>query len=137
MEVWLLQVESAMRRSVARSVDDAVKFYGGADFARAKWATEHPGQAVLCVSQTFWTSDVEAALDSGGNAALAVCAEVCNKQVLEITMLVRGKLSKLARKTLSALVVLDVHSRDVTAGMVKAKVRAGLVAAMMPCTSMR
>ena len=48
-----------MRRSVARSVDDAVRAFAKPDCSRAKWATEHPGQAVLCVSQAFWTLDVE------------------------------------------------------------------------------
>jgi dynein heavy chain len=74
---------------------------------------------ILCLFTMFWQ-----ALDANDptGAALQRCADKTVQQVTDITLLVRGKLTKLARKTLSALVVLDVHSRDVTVELVKNKV---------------
>ena len=57
VEKWLLQVESMMRLSVQDVVEKAVEDYSTRD--RNEWVLNWPGQAVLCVSQLYWTTDFE------------------------------------------------------------------------------
>ena len=115
VEVWLVEVEATMRRTVARFMDDCTRAYPTSE--RVDWAREWPGQAVLGVSQVYWTQQIEGNLAESGNAGLAVVHEKLVGQLNDIIMLVRGKLQKKERVTLGALVVLDVHARDVTLNM--------------------
>lgn len=86
--------------------------------SREEWVKNWPGQVVLAVSQVFWTIEVHEAI-RGGPAGLRTYWEKLNKQMAGIVGLVRGKLSKLQRISLGALVTIDVHARDVVNDMVE------------------
>ena len=76
---------------------------------------------MLCVSQIYWTQEVHDALQDGVKG-LQELWEFLKTQLLDLVALVRGKLNKQQRITLGALVVIDVHARDVVQDMVEKKV---------------
>jgi hypothetical protein len=68
------------------------------------------------------TQDVTNAISTGGSKGLAKYGESCTHELNKIVELVRGTLTKLQRATCSALVVIDVHARDVSLQMAEQRV---------------
>ena len=115
VEKWLLQVQNVMLMSMRDVVEAARNAY--ATDPRDDWVQEWPGQVVLCVSQIYWTSEVHEALKEGTQGLRDYLVKL-NTQLGGIVKLVRGNLSMMTRITLGALVVIDVHARDVVVDMV-------------------
>ena len=119
VEKWLLQVERVMLMSI-RDVIEAARTAYAID-ARNNWVQEWPGQVVLCVSQIYWTIEVQEALKSAPQGMRDYLVKL-NDQLGNVVKLVRGKLSMMTRITLGALVVVDVHARDVVVEMISKNV---------------
>ena len=76
-----------------------------------------PGQVAICVNQIYWTEEVHEAIGSGVQG-LRDYQKKLQDQLSDIVTLVRGKLPKQTRVTLGALVVIDVHAKDVVQELV-------------------
>ena len=63
VEKWLIEVEQNMIISIKQVLFKSLKDY--ADTHRKKWVLGWAGQVVLCISQTYWTSEVEEAILAG------------------------------------------------------------------------
>lgn len=86
---------------------------------RTKWVLAWPGQVVIAGCQTYWTSYVSKALE---DKQLPVYHDKQLKELDDLRNLVRGKLTAKERQTLSALIVVEVHARDVVINLLNEKV---------------
>ncbi|GFR44543.1 hypothetical protein Agub_g5814 [Astrephomene gubernaculifera] len=110
VERWLIECEIAMRSTLKETIRRAFNDY--ARTPRINWVTAWPGQVVICVDCMYWTKEVA---DAIGRGTLSDYSRQCTDELMKVVNMVRGKLTKLDRKTLSALIVIDVHARDVVA----------------------
>ena len=106
-------VEKMMTTSVRHVLDFSVVDYK--ERPRNDWIISHPGQCVLNGSQVHWTAEVESAIKANGAQGVKDYLDAQNKQLIETVMLVRQKLTKNQIITVNALIVIDVHAKDVVA----------------------
>ena len=126
VEVWLDQIQTVMRKTIAYLFDGSVVDYAKQlsedKTLRCTWLQNWPGQVVLGVSQLYWTIEVTRALKEKGLEGIKELASVLQGYIDDIITMVRGKISKAVKKTVSPLVVLDKHALDTVLAMVESGV---------------
>ncbi|KAL4494234.1 hypothetical protein ABPG73_018753, partial [Tetrahymena malaccensis] len=120
VEKWLGEIEHMMRSTLKNITKSAMI---DESTARNDWVQKWAGQVVLAVNMVRWTRGAEnAILNSRGDEVddgiytysnLADYVDFLENQLKDTVQLVRKDLTPLARLTLGALVVLDVHAKDV------------------------
>uniref|UniRef100_A0A8B9RRP5 Dynein axonemal heavy chain 1 n=1 Tax=Accipiter nisus TaxID=211598 RepID=A0A8B9RRP5_9AVES len=116
VEDWLLEVEKSMKASVRDKIERSIGVYP--ETPRTTWVLQWPGQVVIAGCQIFWTKEVSEALEAGDFPEQYLPSE----QSFVLVALVRGKLSKMQRAVLSALIVIEVHAKDVAAKLIEENV---------------
>ncbi|XP_045466215.1 dynein axonemal heavy chain 7-like isoform X2 [Harmonia axyridis] len=118
VEKWLVWVEEQMILSVRELILKSNKSY--LMMPRNQWVQKWQGQVVLAVSQIQWTTNVHNALNKFEGMDITSFFEDLKEQLQEIVALIRDPtLSMLSRITIKALIVIDVHAKDVVEEMVK------------------
>ncbi|KAF7282405.1 hypothetical protein GWI33_002719 [Rhynchophorus ferrugineus] len=121
VEKWLVQVEEQMVLSVRDQILKSFRNYFV--LPRTQWVQKWPGQVVLCVSQIHWTSNVHKALNNEDNFTVASLFEALRVSLNDIVTLIRDpSLTKLTHITVKALIVIDVHAKDVVEELLKKNV---------------
>ncbi|EFJ08822.1 hypothetical protein SELMODRAFT_131043 [Selaginella moellendorffii] len=114
VEVWMKKVEAEMRRSLYQISKEGVYHYAKA--RRTKWITDNLGMVTLVGSQIWWTWEVEDAFNSvrsGNKNSMKVFSFKLTDQLNELVGMVRSDLSNLQRKKVNALIIIEVHARDI------------------------
>lgn len=121
VEKWLLELEIFMKKSVHFMVKESYLSYSNT--ARHEWVLNWPGQTIQCISCTYWTMEItQALMNTNSLEALKNFLEKSKTQISKIVDLVRGSLSLQNRITLGALIVLDVHARDVLINLIEQQI---------------
>ena len=118
VENWLHMVEKRMCASVRQQCHDSLVAYE--QVPRTQWVRDWPAMVVIAVNSIFWSQNSETAIDGG---AIPAFLEQSISELMDLTDLVRGKLSGLERSTMGALITIDVHARDVIQGLVNSEVK--------------
>ncbi|XP_073667291.1 dynein axonemal heavy chain 1 [Tursiops truncatus] len=118
VEDWLREVEHSMKASVRDIIERAIKAYP--TILRTQWVLNWPGQVTIAGCQTYWTMEVEEALEAS-NLSTQLFPQLA-RQLSDLVALVRGKLSPMQRAVLSALIVIEVHAKDVVNKLIQENV---------------
>ncbi|KAL4466850.1 hypothetical protein ABPG74_010447 [Tetrahymena malaccensis] len=114
VENWFKDLEEAMKNSLRYVMRSALLKYDDEDTQRSQWVISFPSQVVLALDAIYWTKITEENyLSPESDGDLYDWLEGQMSQLEELTTLIRGDLTELQRKTLSALAVQDVHYRDI------------------------
>ena len=115
--VWLTNFENAMRSTLKKLASTGIKTY--LEQPRTEWILQQPAQLALTVSQIAWCQTVAAALAGSAthDELRALRAEaICKLE--ELTAMVGTELSQLQRRSVTALITVGVHNRDVVSRLI-------------------
>jgi dynein heavy chain len=126
VETWLTNIENMMRKTLFDITKNALATYPDPALNRDEWFFESCAMAILTGDQVEWTRGVTGAITEmmkGKNKkAMEEFLDFCQEQIASMVSLVRGDLNQLQRNAMGALIVVDVHGRDVCRRMIKARV---------------
>ncbi|CCI45148.1 unnamed protein product [Albugo candida] len=120
LEHWMTEVEVMMRTTIRDVMHASIQDYVTCD--RVKWIQKWPGMCVLNASQLHWTREMEESMQQFGQDGVKKMMTKQLSQLADMIKMVRGPLNQLARITVGALTVIDVHARDVTWKLTQNKV---------------
>jgi dynein heavy chain len=127
VENWLMRIQEMMVKSLYDSAKQALLEYPNDDpLNREKWLFGYNAQNILLIDLVKWTEGVtEAVLNEEKNPKQGVAAyeAFMREMITKMVAIVRKDLTILQRTLMGALIVLDVHARDVVTELLEKGVK--------------
>ena len=127
VEHWLMKIQEMMVTSLYDVAKQALKEYPDDDpFNRESWLFAYNAQNVLLIDLIKWTEGVtEAILNESKDKKKGVNSykDFMKEMINHMVAIVRKDLNTLERTLMGALIVLDVHARDVVSELVEKQVQ--------------
>ncbi|KAG7298071.1 hypothetical protein JYU34_018841, partial [Plutella xylostella] len=123
VETWLNRVTDCMRYTLRDIFEHCVKSYE--EKSRDEWVFDWPAQPALVGTQIWWTTETNQAfgkLEEGYENALKDYQKKQIAQLNALIVLLLGDLTPGDRQKIMTICTIDVHSRDVVAKLIVAKV---------------
>ncbi|CAG9566775.1 unnamed protein product [Danaus chrysippus] len=118
VEKWLVQVEDQMLKAVKSETE--LSYYDYPNLSRVDWILSWEGMVVLAISQIYWAVDVHDSLNTHKLSELKSFHVSLTKQLNEtVSVIRRTDLTKLNSITVKALIVIDVHAKDVIQDLIE------------------
>ncbi len=120
VEMWLTEIESAMRLTLRRLHLQCINAMRGSK--KEKWVNDWAGQLLLSAGQVGWTLECEKSLgevERGNKNTLRLLKKKWITLLNKYTDMIRSQLSKLDRLKVVAQITIEVHARDVIDKMIK------------------
>ena len=119
VEFWMGDLEDMMKVSVRKVLLESIENYK--KMKRTEWVLVHKGQCVLNGSQVHWTSEVEDSMRQGIDGVKEYLKK-SDGQISDLVRLIRTKLDRQQQIAINALIVIDVHAKDVVEKLVNNQV---------------
>lgn len=119
VEYWLRDVENSMKACLKVQLKKTREDLRRNLNRRDKWIMEWPGQPGITSAQIQWTVAVTRALFAAGDPRITKnpmkkVRKKLNKILTKFSIAIRGTMPKIQRLKVTAMVTVEIHSRDVT-----------------------
>lgn len=116
VEDWMTNVLNEMRRTNRLITKEAIFKYCADDQPRVQWMYIYQGMVVLAANQVWWTWEVEDVfrkVKKGDKMAMKAYSKKLHAQIDDLVVQVRSPLSNNDRKKFNAVLIIEVHNRDI------------------------
>eukprot|EP00924_Labyrinthula_sp_SR-Ha-C_P016869 maker-scaffold_6-snap-gene-17.26-mRNA-1 protein AED:0.02 eAED:0.02 QI:0/0/0/1/0.75/0.6/5/0/4681 len=123
VEIWLNELEAVMFQTVRKEAQSTLL---SQKLKKDKWIRMNPGQLLITIGTIVWTEmcgkSIEAVQNTGKKKGLKTALKKQVNYLTKLSEFVRGKLSKVERLKVVALITMEIHNRDVIQKMILSKV---------------